>query len=259
MTNINGINCTEVNKIYSTTEYDKFKYQRGNRQLIESNVKTLIKKIKEKGYDTAFPVVVNKNMEIVDGQHRFEACRRLGLPIIFCFSSNEGTLQETIDINNTRRNWNLQDFIDSYAELEYSSYITFKQLQEHYKYEPAVVLAMLLGRPSGGSDTAKIKDGTFEITINMLQSFNIINNEFEQLKNCIKCKKEKTAFGKKNFVEAYIDIRRSTNFNFKRMLTVLKKDEGSFISTEPGTGAVYARKKSLEQLYNRGLSDKNKI
>ena len=93
MTNINGINCTEVNKIYSTMEYDKFKYQIGNREIMENNVKDIIKKIEKNEYDTAFPIVVNKNMEIIDGQHRFEALKRLGLPIIFCFSSNERTLE----------------------------------------------------------------------------------------------------------------------------------------------------------------------
>ena len=47
-------------KIYSTTEYNKFKRLRGNRAINELHVRKLVESIREK--DLQIPIIVDENM-----------------------------------------------------------------------------------------------------------------------------------------------------------------------------------------------------
>ena len=69
-----------VGHIFETTDYDIFKRLEGNRADIERRAKKVIKSIKAVGQIKA-PIIVNERFEIIDGQARAEAFRRLGLPI----------------------------------------------------------------------------------------------------------------------------------------------------------------------------------
>ena len=68
-------------KIHSTTDYNQFKYIKGNREVVESHVKTLSDQIAKK--DFQIPIIVNEKMEVCEGQHRLEAYRLLGVPITY--------------------------------------------------------------------------------------------------------------------------------------------------------------------------------
>lgn len=67
-----------------TSDYDQFKWRDSNRQINDKNVRKLEKDIKERGLQS--PIVVNEDYEIIDGQHRFVALKRLGQVIPFIIS-----------------------------------------------------------------------------------------------------------------------------------------------------------------------------
>ena len=50
-------------KIHSTTDYNQFKYIKGNREVVESHVKTLSDQIAKK--DFQIPIIVNEKMKYV--------------------------------------------------------------------------------------------------------------------------------------------------------------------------------------------------
>ena len=65
------------NKFIETTDYTRFKKTRGNRPVDEAHVAQLKKLIADK--DLYDPIRVNKNMEVIDGQHTLEARKQLDL------------------------------------------------------------------------------------------------------------------------------------------------------------------------------------
>ena len=67
--------------VMKTTNYDMFKFMEGNRQTNSSNLNQIIESMKEK--QLIIPITVNEKFEIIDGQHRFKACKYLGLPVYF--------------------------------------------------------------------------------------------------------------------------------------------------------------------------------
>lgn len=70
----------EINKVFLESNLSKFKLLDGNRSIEESRVNKIIDSIKTVGFINS-PIVCNEHYEIIDGQGRLEACKRLGLAI----------------------------------------------------------------------------------------------------------------------------------------------------------------------------------
>lgn len=66
--------------IYETNEYGLFKNLSGNRFVDHSG--KIAESMKERGLLLA-PIIVNEKKEIIDGQNRFEACKKLNLPVYY--------------------------------------------------------------------------------------------------------------------------------------------------------------------------------
>ena len=69
------------NKIYSTSEYNLFHKLKGNRGINELHVRKLVEAIKEK--DLQIPIIVDHDMNVLDGQHRLDAYKIVGNPVSY--------------------------------------------------------------------------------------------------------------------------------------------------------------------------------
>jgi hypothetical protein len=149
---------------YKTTNYDLFKTLKGNRQLNELNVKSIVKSIEENGILPSI-AIVNEKMEVIDGQHRIEAMKRTENPVYF--QVREGySLKDCIALNVASRNWTTMDYIDSYAEQGNPDYERLRNVMEKYSELPKDVIRTLCVRNSasstdGGNTATKIKNGTY--------------------------------------------------------------------------------------------------
>ncbi len=66
----------ETKIVYKTFDLEQFKPLHGNRQVNFAHVKRLVDSIKDNGY-LLNPITVNKNNEVIDGQHRLEAAKQI--------------------------------------------------------------------------------------------------------------------------------------------------------------------------------------
>lgn len=119
-----------IAKVYVTEKYGLFKRLDGNRDIVESRKRKIIKSIQKVGY-IINPIIVNEKMEIIDGQGRYEACKELGLPIYFVKAKGAG-IDECMAMNISQSNWTMMDYIQSYAELGNLNYIYFLQLKKQF-------------------------------------------------------------------------------------------------------------------------------
>lgn len=92
--------------IYKTKEYNQFLIDSEyNRDVNTNHVKKLKDSIKTFGdYGDCFPIVVDENMRIVDGQHRFTARKELGLTIYY-IQSTELDSTKLGGINDSVNKW----------------------------------------------------------------------------------------------------------------------------------------------------------
>ena len=69
-------------EILRTNNYDMFKFKKENREINYNKVNNLKRKLIDDGRQI-MPIICNKNMEIIDGQHRFEALKELAWDVMY--------------------------------------------------------------------------------------------------------------------------------------------------------------------------------
>lgn len=136
-------------KTYITRDYSVFKYLSGNRDINLHNVNNIVKNVLENGLLPKI-VIVNENMEVIDGQHRIEAFKQLNLPVEFQIRKGLG-LKDCIAYNVSSKKWETVDYINSYAERGIDDYITLKKcIDEYPNFSSSTLAAILLGRDAQG-------------------------------------------------------------------------------------------------------------
>lgn len=118
----------KINTVFVESDLSKFKTIVGNRSVDEVRVKKIMKSIREVGMIPA-PIIVNDLWEVIDGQGRLEACKRLGLPIPFVVINGLG-IRECRAMNIYAEKWNLLDYLESFASAGNQNYVRFLEFFE---------------------------------------------------------------------------------------------------------------------------------
>jgi hypothetical protein len=127
----------------STKDYDLFKTLKSNRKINTKHVSHLANEFaKQKNAQKRSPIIVNKNMEVIDGQHRLEACKRLNIPVWY-IQIDELTIQDAQEINTTKLAWSPKDFAFSYADQGRSDYTFYLDFVDKYKLSYGAALQLL--------------------------------------------------------------------------------------------------------------------
>lgn len=141
----------EVKKVYETYDYSMFKSMKGNRPLDKLLIMRLKKSFKKRYLFTI--ITVNEDLEIIDGQHRFEAAKSLGLPLYYVVQKGYG-VPEVQMLNTNTKNWGKMQYLHSYCELGHPEYLKFRNFMRRYpKFGIAVSEAILTGLSSGKFET----------------------------------------------------------------------------------------------------------
>lgn len=107
-------------RFFESSNYDDFAFIDGNRPIVEANVRRFMKIIEQGDLISEVevnPVQVNRKWVVVDGQHRFLAHKRLGVPVPCITKRKNVELKGIIDINTVRKSWSMLDRVNSWAAL----------------------------------------------------------------------------------------------------------------------------------------------
>lgn len=114
-----------IGNIYQTQNYGLFNYIKENREVDELNKDKIRKSIEETGQ--LCPVIVGEQYQILDGQHRFEVCKELGLPVKFIQISSSG-IYDVYTMNNVSKKWTLLDSLGSGVKRVDENYIKVREV-----------------------------------------------------------------------------------------------------------------------------------
>lgn len=157
---------TAANVVQESSDYDQFKFLDANREQSRGHIEALKKAFEEVGNLTKVqPVLVNDKYEIIDGQHRFTACKELGLPIYFTMVHGLG-VREARSMNILHRNWTPNDYVRSYANAGDPNYQKYQILRDDYGFTHSVTLAYVHGRGgdgSGGGAFREFREGQLKL------------------------------------------------------------------------------------------------
>lgn len=108
--------------VCSTKNYGLFKILNSNRSIKKRNVEKLMKSFKiTKGMMISKPIIVDKELNVIDGQHRLAACKELGIPVHYVITNDS---IENIPLYNTyQEKWGMEDYVNYYATKNNENYI----------------------------------------------------------------------------------------------------------------------------------------
>ncbi len=123
-----------TSNILVTKDYGKFKTLPGNRFVDKAHVKFMRSRIEKQNLNPQFPILVNEDLEIIDGQHRLRALEELKLPVYY--EIREGlTIDSTIQLNSGTRNWTWKDYCQSFASRGNVNYKKFWELYQEFGFQ----------------------------------------------------------------------------------------------------------------------------
>lgn len=158
----NGIKKEQ--SIYSTKNYNMFRTLLGNRSVQEARVRKIMRSIDRVGYIPE-PIVINERNEIIDGQGRLEAARRLDLPVYYTIIPGLG-YEHCVEANNARTSWKTIDFINGFAEQGNTSYQFLARLFDQFSPALSELAIMCAASPRNlaGTEAKVIRSGGYRCT-----------------------------------------------------------------------------------------------
>lgn len=170
----------ETNHLYQTDNYTQFKYLKGNRKLDMQHARSLARKMKNEGsLLQSFPILVNENLEVLDGQHRLKAAEICEYPVFYEVKSGLN-IDSVTTLNTGTKNWNWRDFANRYAMFgneNYAMFIDLAKENEPMRFSILLTYASLGKSIQGnGRQSAYFSNGDFvmknyELTKKLLKQF----------------------------------------------------------------------------------------
>lgn len=149
-------------KIMKTKNYEKFKFLKWNRDINDSNLKKLINENNKNFQLHKFPILVDSNNFIIDGQHRFFASKELGSPIYYIKEESSATFDDITSVNSAGRRHTLRDMVEMAAKAGVKSCIKVLEIYEetNHFFDLGSITRLLMGNKSNsGNATVVMRKG----------------------------------------------------------------------------------------------------
>lgn len=153
--------------INHSDNYESFKVLDQNREINHKHV-TLLKKSIEANPKImeSQPILVNENMEIIDGQHRYQACKELEMPVYYMVIPGL-TVAEARSMNAMQRGWTAMDYAQSYAKAGNENYALLLEFKRSYPSLTLSVIRYVCSGTGGNGDNSRplmFRTGNFAIS-----------------------------------------------------------------------------------------------
>ena len=217
--------------ISTTTNYSMFKFINGNRDINPLHVRRLKESFEQKPLLSI--IIVNEKYQIIDGQHRFQVLKELGLPINYVIAYGYG-VSEVQRLNVNSSDWKKKDFLVGYIKKGNYDYIEFDRFQKMYpKFNFTTTLKLLSGLRS--ASTKQLGDGYKTAS----QSFE--NGEFK-IKNLKESHNRALMlldyepyfkkFNDNSFVVAIMYLFEHKNYNHSEMIAKLRFQPNAIVPSK---------------------------
>lgn len=145
---------------------DNIRISKANRKIYSNHVDRLVELIRKNGYIDGLPIIVDEDGWIIDGQHRFLACKKLGIkaPIV---------IGKTFDIvpilNSSQMKWSTGDYVNFYAAKGIEDYIILDQICKAKDISANVAYNIIFSKTVDRSGHSRSKKETSDIKAGKLK------------------------------------------------------------------------------------------
>lgn len=200
-----------------TKEYGLFHFLKGNRDLNQGKINKLMKSV-QGGLDLFryCPIMVNEKYYVIDGQHRFYVCKKLGLNIYYVVVPDM-SLRQIAEMNSNASRWKDRDFLNCYIDTGIEDYKILADFIEKYHVNIGSAIRLLENgsASTGGTSKDEFKNGMFRAT--EIDAATRIMEHSKELS-------EFTAFwNKRSFIKAVRVLLENGKYNHTDFIEKLRK------------------------------------
>lgn len=221
-----------------TQDYSLFSFFDDNRPINQGLVKRLVESIKSIGYVKSNPIMVNKDNQIIDGQHRFCACRELEIPVFYEVEDIDHEVAMVL-LNKNQTVWGLKDYVRFYAKRGIECYNLLYEFEEDHKIGMSNSIVIVFDVPVG----RKIREG---------HNFKVNPKREDVYEFLMECKKYISFWRTAKFVTAV-----TTTFRRCSPKDIQKLKSKAIIFKQQANISDYMQ--MFENVINKGRSEKIKL
>jgi len=235
--------------VMKTMDYSLFKTLKGNRPIEEGQVRRLMESFKQEYLLS--PILINEKFEIIDGQQRLEAAKRLNLPVCYVQKCGYG-LAEVQKLNRSTKNWGKLEFLNSYCDIGLTPYL---QLKEFMKNFPDLGIAasesICTNNVSGANNRNEILLGEGRaIKIKNFENGDLIINDlpgaYERATKIMEYKEYYSGYNRALFVRVMVSLFKNPVFKHDLFIKKLKLQPTALEHCQ----SVEQYKLLIERIYN---------
>lgn len=183
--------------VKKTDDYKRFKFKNENREVKRVHLERMIRNLKDNNRLEWEPILVNENMEIIDGQHRLKAAEKLGLPVYYKMVKG-ATTKDLISLQVAQM-WNLEDYFHAWEAQGKEDYMKLGRFMKRHNLTLSRALC-LFGEYKNKNFYEEFRKGNFVFNV----MFEKLDENVKNIKVFIDFVNMKTA-GSKRYL-------KSTNF-----------------------------------------------
>lgn len=229
-----------IGNIYEERDYSKFKKLPDNRDVLSNRFSKLLASFSVK--QIMNPIIVNENMQIIDGQGRYEVLKYLGRPIQYIVSKGTNS-DDCKRMNRYNTKWSNLDFAKSYAYSGNENYINLLEACSKTNFSITRVIRLAnRGKSTDNKNEPIIESGKLIFTKDDIK-------KVLDAKEIIVSVQETLNFGARLSDTFCIAIKIASDFkgyNHSHMLMNCKKMKNTFSLISGLEGML----KELERIYN---------
>jgi hypothetical protein len=221
-----------MSEILRTRDYSIFKKHPQNRELKPLNLKKLEESLGEKSLLEFRPILVDKDMRVLDGQHCVRVAEKLGIEVFYMIVP-DAQVEDIIRLNAYKQNWATDDYMNAHSSLGKAEYIKLNEFCNRNQISIAEFLHMMNIRH--GSQIKKLKKG--EVILPPQQTLDEFEKKLIKLNDL--CSLIDSYSIKYNYITKTQRFRRAAyillsnkNTDYK---TLLKKIKFNFDKIRPST------------------------
>jgi hypothetical protein len=205
-----------------TLDYSIFKQRYDNRPLHIPHVESLKESLRQKNMLVVNPIIVNEDFEVIDGQHRLQAAKELGLEVYYIIIRNYSP--KDIQLLNTTRGWLLYDYFDFYCKNQYPQYLALKSFIE--KHNLTLSVALKITRGKNQKNYNMFKNGKY--VFNDTKSENLLNLINESIDIVEPLVERKSFLKNRSLWTAMIQVFSHPEFDEEKWMHNLRKNASLF-------------------------------
>lgn len=224
--------------ISHTSDYNAFSTVLGNRKVRPAHVKKLRLAIEADPETIKYnPILVNERMEVVDGQHRLEAIKQLGLEVHYVRVPGLG-LHNVQQLNSVAKQWQPVDYAAAFAKLGNENYARYLDLKvsDYSLNHDSLIRYLALDNPitSQSFKEGRLKVEDFDKTVTLLEQLFEVGEFYDRFKI-------------RSFALAFLRLASAEEYDHKRMVEQMKNYGRNFLEDFSKEQDYF---KALNKVYN---------